>query len=171
MNDQFLQKIASHNKALKSFALSFTNDADDADDLVQETMVKAVRYAHRFEEGTNLQGWLFTILRNTFINDYRKNIRKNAVISQEEDLSSSQLRISAQTNGATGKMAMDDIQKALDALPEKPRYAFVRYFEGYKYEEIAQELDMPVGTIKTHIHTARKLLKQSLSMYKDKHTA
>ena len=164
-NAQFTVMVEQHRDMLKNFALKFTGDVNDADDLIQETMVKALRFCDKFESGTNVKGWLYTIMRNTFINNYRNNARKQSVVSQDEDLSSAQLLLSAQRNGAEGNFAMNDIQKALSLLPQVYSIPFIRHFEGYKYEEIALELDLPLGTVKTRIHEARRLLKKQLSMY------
>lgn len=163
LNDQ----ICNHRSCLESFAMKFTKDVEDANDLVQDTLIKAIRYHHLYKQGTNLRGWLYTIMRNTFINDYRRESRKKAVIQTEEDLNSSQLRRSAAENSGERKFVMEDINKALDKL--QPEYAlpFLKYFEGFKYHEIAEELNIPIGTVKTRIHMARQVLKGQLKMYSD----
>lgn len=163
---QFNQMVEDHTSALRSHALKFTKDLEDANDLVQDTLIKAIRFYQDFKEGTNFKGWLYVIMRNTFINDYRKNTRKNAVISQVEDLSSDNLFISATENEAGGKFAMKDIQKALASIPDTYSIPFTRYFEGYKYHEIADELNIPLGTVKTRIQMAREMLKKYLKNYR-----
>jgi len=162
----FNELLNEHSSVLKSFAFKFTRDSAVADDLFQDTMVKAIRYYDHFKEGTNIRGWLFTIMRNTFINDYRRDARKNALITQEEDISSAHLLQSSSRNAAEGKFAMADIQRTLAKLPKCYYDPFMRYFEGYKYHEIAEELDIPIGTIKTRIHMARVILKKQLKIYK-----
>jgi len=164
LNDQ----ICNHRSCLESFAMKFTRDLEDANDLVQDTLIKAIRNHHLYKQGTNLRGWLYTIMRNTFINDYRKDGRRKAVIQTSEDLSSFQLRASAADNMGERKFVMEDIHKALDKL--QPEYAvpFLKYFEGFKYHEIAEELDIPIGTVKTRIHMARQVLKGQLKMYSDR---
>ncbi|KLT64345.1 RNA polymerase sigma factor [Pedobacter sp. BMA] len=166
--DQFNLQVYAHASALKSYAYKFTNNLDDADDLVQDTMMKAIRYYDKFEQGTNFKGWLFVIMKNTFINNYRKTVKVQAVVSQEEEISSSQLMSSSTRNQAEGAFAMADIKKALDKLPTAYSVPFIRYVEGYKYEEIAAELSIPLGTVKTRIHQARELLKKQLQVYKQK---
>ncbi|WP_316800512.1 RNA polymerase sigma factor [Pedobacter frigidisoli] len=166
--DQFNLQVYAHASALKIYAYKFTNNLDDADDLVQDTMMKAIRYYDKFEQGTNFKGWLFVIMKNTFINNYRKTVKVQAVVSQEEEISSSQLMSSSTRNQAEGAFAMADIKKALDKLPTAYSVPFVRYVEGYKYEEIAAELNIPLGTVKTRIHQARELLKKQLQVYKQK---
>lgn len=158
-------EICQLKGALDVFAKKFTNDLEDANDLVQDTMIKAIRYSNLYKEGTNLKGWLYTIMRNTFINSYRKVARKNSIIDTSEELSSAQLKVSASGNLGENKFVMEDINKAIAVL--EPVYAvpFLRYFEGYKYHEIAVELDIPIGTVKTRIHMARQVLKSNLKMY------
>jgi RNA polymerase sigma factor (sigma-70 family) len=162
----FNQLLHDHSPSLKTFAFKFTRDGAVADDLFQDTMVKALRYVDQFKEGTNIKGWLFTIMRNTFINDYRKDVRKNALITQEEEISSANLMKSSSTNTAEGKFAMADIQRSLDKLPKCYYGPFIQYFEGYKYHEIAEDLGIPIGTVKTRIHMARQLLKKQLKAYR-----
>jgi len=163
---EFSQNISLYSGALRSHALKFTNDLDDANDLLQDTLVKATRFASKFDQGTNIKGWLFVIMRNTFINTYRKHQRHRDHVVQVEEISSVQLGGSATLNQAESKFAMEDIRNALRKLPEAYSVPFIKYFEGYKYQEIALELDIPVGTVKTHIHQARQLLKKHLKQYK-----
>lgn len=158
-------QICNHISSLESFALKFTNDLENANDLVQDTIVKAIRYRNMYKPETNLRGWLYTIMRNTFINDYRRNAKRNSFIHTSEDLSSVQLSVSAPGNLAESKFVNDDINKALRKLPEVQSIPFIRYFEGYKYHEIAEELNIPIGTVKTRIHQARQQLKSSLKIY------
>ncbi|QPH41272.1 RNA polymerase sigma factor [Pedobacter endophyticus] len=162
---KFANNINSHMRMLRSNALKFTKNIDDADDLVQETLIKAFRFSEKFEKGTNFKGWLFMIMRNTFINSYHKITRSRAVIDHDHDLSDQSMLYGAVGNSCTSKMVMDDIHKAIDQLPEVYRYPFLRYFEGYKYSEIAGELNIPLGTVKTHIHMAREILKKHLKTY------
>lgn len=165
-NNQFTQMVEQHKNMLSTFALKFTGDIEDAQDLIQDTMVKALRFSGSFEKGTNMKGWLYTIMRNTFINDYRKNVKKIALITQEEEISSANLLLSATPNQGESTFAMRDIQFALSSLPGSLSKPFIRYFEGYKYHEIAAEMDLPLGTVKTHIFEARKRLKKQLQMYR-----
>jgi RNA polymerase sigma factor (sigma-70 family) len=162
---QFNHQLNDYSGSLKSFALNFTKDVEDANDLVQDTMLKAVTYYGKFKEGTNLKGWLFTIMRNTFINNYRRMVKKNTLVSQSEDISSANLYYSATSNEAESKFVMGDIHKALATLQPEYYVPFIKYFEGYKYHEIADELDIPIGTVKTRIHVARGILKKYLKMY------
>ncbi|MGN7203063.1 RNA polymerase sigma factor [Pedobacter sp. SAFR-022] len=161
----FNLNIFSHKDSLFSFAFSFTKDTDDANDLFQETMLKAINYSSQFKEGTNLKAWLYTIMRNTFINNYRKSSKTDRIMTVTDDLTSDKLFLSASMNGSEGKFVMDDIYKALEKLQPEYYTPFIKYFEGYKYHEIADELNIPIGTVKTRIHVARQILKKQLRIY------
>jgi len=162
---EFNTLVNTHSTSLKLHALKFTNDVEDANDLVQDTLVKAIRFYENFKEGTNLKGWLFVIMRNTFINNYRKIAKTRTVITQTDEISSGNLMYSATGNDAVGKFVVGDIHKALAQLPEVYYTPFIRYFEGYKYHEIAEDLQIPLGTVKTRIFVARDMLKKYLKTY------
>jgi len=162
---EFSDTISFHSHSLRSHALNFTKDQEDANDLLQETLLKATRFVSKFEDGTNIKGWLFVIMKNTFINNYKKNQKIRDRTVQEEEITSANLHYSATTNGSVGSFAMQDINLALSMLPKKYAAPFIRYFEGYKYHEIADEMQLPLGTVKTYIHEARILLKKYLKQY------
>ncbi|WP_158800170.1 RNA polymerase sigma factor [Pedobacter sp. L105] len=165
ISNSFNYQINDHKSSLKSFALNFTKNMDDADDLVQDTMLKAIRYSKMYVEGTNLKGWLYTIMRNTFINDYRRMVKQRSIIDTSEEISSAQLFCSASDNQVNNKFISDDVNKALAKLSVEYYTPFVKYFEGYKYHEIADMLQIPIGTVKTRIHVARQSLKSNLKVY------
>lgn len=160
-----IDNLTQQIPALQEFALKFTNDLDSAKDLVQDTMLKAIRFYARYEDGTNIRAWLFTIMRNTFINGFKRNVAINAIITQSESLNYSQLMMSSTVNGCDNRLVMKDIRHALSKLPEYLCKPFIRYIEGYKYYEIALESNAPIGTIKTRIFEARRLLKKQLADY------
>lgn len=162
---EFSETITIHASSLRSHALNFTHDPEDANDLLQETLLKATRFFSKYEDGTNIKGWLFVIMKNTFINNYRRSQKNRDRTVQEAEITSANLHYSATTNGSVGSFAMQDINKALSTLPEKYSAPFIRYFEGYKYHEIADEMQLPLGTVKTYIHEARVLLKKHLKQY------
>lgn len=162
----FALESAKVEGMLFSHAMTLTRDEDDAKDLVQETLLKGVRFCGRFDPSTNLKGWLFVIMRNTFINNYRRAKAKQELITTEEEITYSQLAKSASSNHAVSSFALGDIAKAMDSLAGHYRIPFQRYFEGYKYEEIANELGIPLGTVKTRIHQAREQLKKYLRIYR-----
>jgi RNA polymerase sigma-70 factor (ECF subfamily) len=156
-----------HASALHSHAMKFTRDEDEAKDLVQDTLLKGIRFCANFDRGTNIRGWLYVIMRNTFINNYRKDQKKQTLIVQEEEITSPSLLKSSTRNTSGTTFMMEDIRRALASIPGAYSYPFQRYFEGYKYEEIAEELDIPLGTVKTRIHQARLMLKKYLRNYQD----
>ncbi len=165
MEKEFSIVVQGQISSLTKNALKFTKNLEDANDLVQDTLVKAIRFYKNYEPGTNLTGWLFVIMKNTFINKCRKEARKRALITQDDEISSVNLLYSADQNRSTGSMIMDDVKKVLDTLPDVYRVPFVCYVEGYKYHEIAEQQNIPLGTVKTRIHEARVMLKKQLKVY------
>jgi len=162
---EFNTIVTEQTEPLKMYALRFTRNDEDANDLVQDTVLKAITYYSKFKPGTNLKGWLYTIMKNTFINNYRKTTKTNSYVIQTDEVSSGNLVYSAIKNKGESKFVMDDIREAMSSLSDDYYIPFTMYFEGYKYHEIADHLDIPMGTVKTRIHTARKTLKSSLSAY------
>ena len=162
---EFSNKVVQEVASLNVYALHFTRDHENAGDLVQDTMLKAFSYYNKFREGTNLQAWLYTILKNTFINYYRKQVKTNAIMIKTDTISSSDLYKSSFLNRAEGKFIMSDIEHALSKLSPEYYEPFTMYYEGYKYHEIADHFQIPIGTVKTRIHVARQQLKKKLKMY------
>ncbi len=164
--NEFDTMVIEQSDSLKLYARNFTSDYEDANDLVQDTILKAVTYFKNFKEGTNLKGWLYTIMKNTFINNYRRIVKTNSFITKDEDISNANLLLYASSNQGESKFVMEDIHEALSSLSEEYYIPFSLYFEGFKYHEISEHLNIPIGTVKTRIHVARKLMKRSLSAYK-----
>jgi len=162
---EFNMKTSHLLPQLHLFAMRYTRNTEEARDLVQDTLLKAIRHHGSFRSGSNLQAWLFTILKNTFLNNYHRKTMIHKTIVQTDDINSSQLKVSATQNDGEGNFVMKDIQKALKSIPKAYSVIFIRYFEGYKYEEIAEEFRLPLGTVKTRIHVARCLLKKYLRDY------
>lgn len=162
---EFNDLITEHTDSLKMYAFQFTTNDEDANDLVQDTILKAITYYDKFQKGTNLCGWLYTIMKNTYINNYRKRSRKNSYVTQTDEISYEKLVYSSTQNKGEGKIILDDIQEALSQLTDEYYVPFTMYFEGYKYYEIADHLSIPIGTVKTRIHVARRYLKRSLAAY------
>lgn len=158
-----VEKLAS---TLRPAAYNLTRDVDDAKDLVQETLLKAFANREKFKAGTNLKAWLYTIMRNTFINHYNKITKRTSPIDTADYLQYSPTDSKMVTvNGATGEFALNDIYAAIERLAEELRIPFMMYYVGYKYLEIADQLQLPIGTVKNRIHLARKELKQQLNVY------
>ena len=158
---EFNQLLVSQSDRLKPYAINFTKDGEDAKDLLQETIYRALTYREKFNEGTNIQAWLFTIMRNTFINRYRRRTRERKIF-QPDPAGYLEYRSPATANLAESRMGTKEIQEALHELPESCQIPFRLYFEGYQYQEIADILDIALGTIKSRIHLARKLLKEKV---------
>lgn len=163
---EFNRLVLQHFDSLKVYARNFTKDNDDANDLVQETILKAILYFKNFKDGTNLKGWLYTIMKNTFINNFRRISKTNTLIIKEEEISASHLMGSSTKNLGENKFVMEDINVALQNLSEDYFTPFTMYFEGYKYHEISEQLSIPIGTVKTRIHVARKTMKKTLNCYR-----
>lgn len=162
---QYTSAISKFSPKLLSHAIKFTRDEDDAKDLLQETLIKGVKSLNTFTEDTNLKGWLYTIMKNTYINQFLKQDRRNAIFKSNEEMITGKGEQVSVNNGERS-FVMEDINQALLSINETYRKPFMRYFQGYKYSEIAEELDLPIGTIKTHIHQARVGLKKYLKMYR-----
>ena len=159
---EFSQVIINNSEYLKPFAVSLTRDNETAKDLLQETMFRALANKEKYNTGTNIKAWLYTIMRNIFINDYRRRAKQNTVLDNSINeflINSNQLSIA---NTAESNLKMKEIMQAVYKLPDIFRHPFMLYFDGYKYHEIAAMLHEPLGTIKSRIHFARKLLKAQL---------
>jgi RNA polymerase sigma factor (sigma-70 family) len=150
---------------LRNYALSLTHDMDDTKDLVQETLLKAFRYKDRFEEGTNLRGWLYTIMKNSFINNYRRDSKRNTFLDSTDNTYFIDLPSHRTENEAELKFIRKDLEDAIDSLPLELKITFTMNAEGYKYHEIAEELNIPIGTVKTRIFVARRILREKLHQY------
>lgn len=161
-NTLLIQQLDS----LRRRALQFTKNMEDANDLVQETLLKAILNYGRFREGSNLKGWLYTIMKNIFINQYRRTHRSTVCLVHNDDIGSKQLIFSACLNEGENRFMMKDIRKAFSALSGDYRQPFNMFHRGFKYHEIADSLQIPIGTVKTRIHIARKQMKGTLSAYR-----
>ena len=161
----FNQLLLNNTEFLKPFAITLTRDNETAKDLLQETMFRALANKEKYNAGTNIKAWLYTIMRNIFINNYRRKSKQNTIFDSTPNdflLDYNQVIIS---NKAEGALGLKDIQAAIHHLPHIFRNPFMLYFEGYKYHEIAEMLKEPLGTIKSRIHFARKLLKEQLTRF------
>lgn len=162
---EFNQLLLLNSEFLKPFAVTLTRDSENAKDLVQETMYRAVANREKYNYGTNIKAWLYIIMRNIFINNYRKKVKQNVVLDATPNdflINQNQGLI---TNPSTSGLRLKEIEKELHYLPSIFKNPFLLYFEGYKYHEIAEMLEEPLGTIKSRIHFARKLLKQKITRF------
>lgn len=162
---EFSEMLVSNSEFLRPFAINLTRDTEAANDLYQETLYKALANQEKYNTGTNIKAWLFTIMRNIFINNYRRKTKQKTIFDNTGTdflLDSRQATVS---NAAESGIRIKEIQKAISDLPEIFKTPFLLYFDGYKYNEIADALHEPLGTIKSRIHFARKLLKEQISRY------
>lgn len=164
-NTDFNDMLLNNADYLKPFAFTLTRDNETAKDLMQETLFRALANKEKYNVGTNIKAWMYTIMRNIFINDYRKKSRQNTMFDSTPNDFLLNHNQTAVANAAEVSLKLKDIQAAIHELPEIFKHPFVLYFEGYKYNEIATLLNEPLGTIKSRIHFARKLLKEQLSRY------
>lgn len=164
---QLQQQIEKSRPLLVGFARKFTKDPDDIEDLVQETLAKSVKYKNEYENNPRVMSWLFVIMKNLFINQYRRGQRRleyeNETLCDVRDMGCSE---PFSRNTGEGKFTMDDIESAMKKLPAESSEIFNMHIEGYKYREIASYFNIPEGTVKTRIHHARKFLQSQLVHYK-----
>lgn len=166
MSNLEFNEILLHNADfLKPFAINLTRDPEAANDLYQETLYKALANKEKYNAGTNIKAWLFTIMRNIFINDYRRKAKQKTIFDSTPNDYLINLKQSTISNPAESSMRIKEINAAIQQLPEIFKTPFLLYFDGYKYNEIADMLHEPLGTIKSRIHFARKLLKEQISRY------
>jgi RNA polymerase sigma-70 factor (ECF subfamily) len=160
---EFNQLLVSNAEFLRPFAITLTRDNEAAKDLFQETLYRAISNKDKYNVGTNIKAWLYTIMRNIFINNYRRKAKQNTIFDNTPNellINNSQSAVVG--NSAESNLRIKDIQVAVHGLPEIFRNPFLLYFEGYKYHEIADMMHEPLGTIKSRIHFARKLLKEQI---------
>ena len=162
---EFNSLLIDNADFLKPFAVNLTKDTESAKDLFQETLYKALANQEKYNVGTNIKAWLFTIMRNIFINDYRRKIKQLTIFDTTPNDYLLNYKQSSVSNAAEADLEIKEIRRAIYQLPEIFKTPFLLYFEGYKYHEIAEALGEPLGTIKSRIHFARKLLKEQISRY------
>ena len=169
----FEKEFMPHLDAMYNFALRLTNDEDDAQDLVQDTCMKAFRFIDSFEPGTYAKAWLFRILKNNFINDYRKKSRgptkvefewvEQSFAGEDDPEPAFQADLQAET---VNEMLGDEITSAIQALPVDFRMIIILCdLEEFSYEEMAKILNIPIGTVRSRLHRARAMLKETLASY------
>jgi len=166
MQLQFEDHFTSNYSTLKSFALKLTRNAMDADDLVQETAIKAYKNFHRYTEGSSFKNWTMTILKNTFITKYHTRKREKIVSKPIEELDFAiENNININPTAASSP-SLGQLNKCVNKLSEKSKEPFVMYIGGYQYSEIAESLDIPIGTVKSRINFARTKLKTMINKIK-----
>ena len=174
-HEEFEREAMPHMDLLYNYALRMTTNADDADDLVQETYLKAYRFWDKYEKGTNIRAWLFRIMKNSYINRYRKETKEPDTVDYEDiqNYYKSVRYASSDPNDLEekifGGLLGDEIARALESLPEDFRTVVILCdIEGLSYEEIAEFVDSPIGTIRSRLHRGRKMLRAKLFSYAKK---
>lgn len=161
---EFNNTLTSMESYLLAFAMNYTKNLEDAKDLTQDTMLKAIRYKDYYKPKTNFKAWIFTIMKNTFINNYRRKVRSNTIFDNSTDMfllnNSTENRDSPYNYIADG-----EINAQLETLTPEYKEPFEMHYLGYKYKEIAEKLDIPLGTVKSRIFIARKKLMDQLPEY------
>ncbi len=158
--NQIQEQLDGISNSLRAFSLKLTGNSVDAEDLYQDTAVRIITNADKYKPGTNFKAWAVTIMRNIFINNYRKKVRRNMIIDQTPNnyyLNSGEKTVS---NEGESNVSFGELTKMVNSLPEDFRKPFIMAYQGYKYEEIAEQLGSPLGTIKSRIFFARKKLQK-----------
>jgi RNA polymerase sigma-70 factor (ECF subfamily) len=163
---EFNYQLTNLSDNLQRFAMSLTSNHEDAKDLLQETFAKAITYRDKFEDNTNLKAWTFTIMKNTFINNYRRAVKGNITFDATKDLYYLNLNKQATNYTPESEFSVKEIQKSIDELDDDFKRPFLMHTQGYKYKEIADELNLKIGTVKSRIFFTRKKLMEKLSDYR-----
>jgi len=162
---EFNYQLTGLRDNLERFALSLTQNMEDAKDLMQETYLKALSYRSKFADNTNLKAWTFTIMKNTFINNYRRSVKANTTFDNTDDLYFLNINKESPNETPESTYATTEIERAIADLDDDFRVPFLMHVEGYKYKEIADKLDLKIGTVKSRIFFTRKKLMEALKDY------
>ena len=175
VHEEFQREAVPHMDILYNYALRMTGDQDDADDLLQETYLKAYRFWDKYEKETNIRAWLFRIMKNSYINRYRKETKEPDTVDYDkiQNYYSTIRDESADPNDLQekifGGLFEDNVAQALESLPEDFRTVVILCdIEGLTYEEIAEFVDCPIGTVRSRLHRGRKMLRAMLFEYAQK---
>ncbi len=159
-NVNFDSNFQNMSPLLHAFAYNLTKNQEDAKDLYQETAFRAMTNRDKFRPGTNFKAWLFTIMKNIFINNYRKKVKANTIMDSTDNMYYINSGSSIINNDGESNIMMKELNKMIAALDDGIRIPFLMHYRGYKYQEIADHLELPLGTVKSRIFFARKELKE-----------
>ena len=172
VTEEFKKEALPHINLLHNYAYKMTGNQLDADDLLQETYLRAFRFFHKFERGTNCKAWLFRIMKNLFINNYRKNQKSPNKVDYDEvenffeNIKSDKIDSTDLQEKVFNNLLDDNVTHALNSLQDDYKTVVILCdLEGLSYEEIAEFLDVPIGTIRSRLHRGRKILQKKLSDY------
>ena len=166
---KFQSDLMGLQSNMLNFAYMLTSNRDDAYDLLQDTTLKALDNEDKFASDTNFKGWVFTIMRNIFINNYRRAGRAATVVDTTENLYHLNLSQDSGLETPEGSYSVNEITDAINEFSDEYRIPFSMHVQGYKYNEIAKEMNLPLGTVKSRIFFARKKLQSRSSDYANKH--
>ena len=158
----FTQDLVSVQGELLSFALKLTSDYEDANDLLQDTTLRALDNEDKYEAETNFKGWIYTIMRNIFINNYRKAVRDQTFIDKTDNMFYLNSGIALEADSTEGAYDMKEMRRIVNSLPKDYRVPFSMFVSGFKYREIADKLGLPIGTVKSRIFFTRQKLQAAL---------
>ena len=161
---EFYSRFDQLSVLLQSFAYNLTKNQEDAKDLFQETAFRALTNRDKFNPGTNFKAWSFTIMKNIFINNYRKKVKANTIMDSTDNMYFINSGSTTISNGAESSMLMDELTGMIESLDDSIRIPFLMHYQGFKYQEIADELNLPLGTVKSRIFFARKELKELIGV-------
>ncbi len=160
---EFFTEFSRMTSMLNAFAYNLTKNSEDAKDLYQETAFRAMTNRDKFRPGTNLKAWLFTIMKNIFINNYRKKVKANTIMDNTDNLYYINSGAETVENDADSNILIKELTGMIDVLDDSTRIPFLMHYQGFKYQEIADHLSLPLGTVKSRIFFARKDLKSQIS--------
>ena len=164
-NASLIEKTLQMDSHLRQYAVSLTMNLDDAEDLLQDTYLKVMQNENSYKEDTNLKAWVITIMKNTFINNYRRKQRSKVFIDQSEDLYYLSNSVSSNEDNADMHLYYTEINKKIQEKKEEQKKPFEMFIDGYKYQEIADEMNISIGTVKSRIFFMRKRLMEELNDY------
>lgn len=161
----FYTNFSKVTAVLQAFAYNLTQNMEDARDLYQETAYRAIKNREKFNPGTNFKAWLMTIMKNIFINDYRKKVKQNTILDKTDNNYYINSNDNAVPNDAESNMLQKELTDMIEALEDGLRIPFLLHFQGYKYQEIADQMKLPLGTVKSRIFFARRELKKQIGKF------
>ncbi|MEM9918080.1 MAG: RNA polymerase sigma factor [Bacteroidota bacterium] len=161
---EFTNRFDQMANLLQSFAYNLTKNTEDAKDLFQETAFRAITNRDKFRPDTNFKAWLFTIMKNIFINNYRRRVKANTIMDSTDNMYYINSGSTIVANRAESDIMMKELGRMINELDDSTRIPFLMHYQGFKYQEIAEELNLPLGTVKSRIFFARKELKDLIKI-------
>ncbi|MDH6535471.1 sigma-70 family RNA polymerase sigma factor [Parabacteroides sp. 52] len=161
----FQKNLINLQENMLNFALMLTADREDAQDLLQETTLKVLDNQDKFVDNVNFKGWVFTVMRNIFINNYHKVVRVQTVVDRNADLYNLDVINESGFDSPEASYNLKEMNNAIENLSDELRIPFSLYLSGYKYNEIAERMEMPLGTVKSRIFFARQALQKKLKEF------